>query len=309
MVLRWHSDPGATSQLLQIPNAQTTNGGSYQVVVTNNFGSDTSAVVVLQLVLTPAVTGWSASSSVTAGSTASFSVFTTGQPPLTFQWDFDGTAIAGATNSTLSISNAQLTNSGSYQVFITNAYGNTSSAILPLSVTLIPVVNGTTTSGPAALGGTATFTAFVQGSAPLLFQWYFESTDGTTNAILNATNSVLTITNVQDANAGSYQVFVTNAYGNAQSLPLPIEIMPGVGPVIGGQPASQTVPQGFQAAFQVFASGTAPLFYQWWFDGHGHLLAPPTKYSRCSTSSPATQAATRWWYPTPLAGRPARLPR
>ena len=277
LLYQWYFDgtaiPGATSQLLQIPNVQTSNGGSYQVVVTNNFGSDTSAVVVLQLVLTPAVTGWSASGSVTAGSTASFAVFTTGQPPLKFQWDFDGAAIAGATNSTLSFTNAQLSNSGSYQVFITNAYGNTSSSILPLSVTQIPAVNGTTTSGPAALGSTATFTAFVQGSAPLLFQWYFESTDGTTNALLNATNSALNLTNVQYADAGSYQVFVTNAYGTAQSPPLPIQIILGVGPVIGGQPASQSVPQGFQASFQVLASGTAPLFYQWWLDGNAILSA------------------------------------
>jgi len=260
---------GATGQLLSIPSVQMSNQGSYQVVVTNDFGSATSAVAVLQVVLTPAVTGWSASSSVTQGSTASFSVFTTGQPPLTYQWHFDGVAIAGATNSALSIPNTQSSNSGSYQVFITNAYGHTSSPVLPLTVTLPPVVNGTTTSGPAALGDTATFTAFVQGAAPLFYQWYFEAAAGpATNAIADATNSVLTITNVQLTNAGSYQLFVTNAYGNAQSQPLPIQIIAGTAPVIGGQPSSQTVPQGFEATFQVLASGTAPLFYQWWFDGN-----------------------------------------
>jgi uncharacterized repeat protein (TIGR03803 family) len=259
---------GATNQFLSIPNVQTTNAGSYQVVVTNDFGSSTSQVAVLQVALTPAVSGWSASTSVTEGSPASFSIYTTGQPPMTFQWDFNGAAIAGATNSVYTIPSAQTTNAGSYQLFITNASGNASSPVLPLTVTLPPVVSGATTSGPAALGGTVTFTAFVEGATPLWMQWDFEPGDGTTNVLADATNSVLTITNAQASNAGSYQLFVTNAYGNAQSQPLPLVIVPGSAAKIGGQPLSQTVPQGFLAQFQVLASGTTPLFYQWSLDGN-----------------------------------------
>jgi uncharacterized repeat protein (TIGR03803 family) len=259
---------GATSQLLIIPNVQTSNQGSYQVVVTNNSGSSTSRVAVLGVVLTPAVVGDSASTSLAVGSTATFSVFTTGQPPLTFQWDFDGAAIAGATSSTLTIANVQLSNSGSYQAFVTNASGHASSSVLPLTVTEAPVISGTTTSGPAVPGGTATFDAFVQGSAPLSYQWYFEAASGaSTNAILNATNSVLIVSNVQTANAGSYQLIVTNGYGSAQSQPLLLELVLGTAPVIGGQPSSQTAPQGFLATFQVSASGTAPLYYQWFWNG------------------------------------------
>jgi uncharacterized repeat protein (TIGR03803 family) len=259
---------GATNQFLSIPNVQTTNAGSYQVVVTNDFGSSTSAVAVLQVTLAPGVSGWSASTSVTAGSPASFSIYTTGQPPMTFQWDFDGAAILGATNSVYTIPSAQTTNSGSYQLFITNASGNASSPVLPLNITLPPVVSGATSSGPAALGGTVTFTAFVEGATPLWMQWDFEPGDGTTNALADATNSVLTMTNAQATNAGSYQLFVTNAYGNAQSQPLPLVIVPGSVAKIGGQPSSETVPQGFLAQFQVLASGTAPIFYQWSFDGN-----------------------------------------
>jgi uncharacterized repeat protein (TIGR03803 family) len=205
---------------------------------------------------------------VADGSTASFAVFTTGQPPLIFQWDFDGVAIAGATNSALSIPNVQMTNSGSYQAFITNAYGHTNSPVMPLTVTQPPVVSGTASSGPATPGGTATFTAFVEGAAPLFYQWYFEPTNGTTNAIPNATNSVLTLTNVQLTNIGSYQLFVTNSYGNAQSQPLPLQMVSGTGPSIGTQPSSQSAPEGSLATFQVLASGTAPLGYQWWWNGN-----------------------------------------
>ena len=258
---------GATSSILTLQNIQSTNQGSYRVVVTNDFGSSTSAVVTLQVNLTPAVSGWSDSASVTQGSQASFAVTTTGQPPFTYQWDFDSAPIAGATNATYAIPSAQASNSGSYQLFITNAYGHTSSPVLPLSVTLPPVVNGTSTGGPASIGGNATFTVFLQGAMPLTNQWYFE-TDSATNSIASATNSVLTLTNVQLSNAGSYQLFVTNAYGNTTSAPLPLVIVAGVAPAIGSQPRSETVPQGFLGSFQVLASGTAPLSYQWWFDGN-----------------------------------------
>jgi uncharacterized repeat protein (TIGR03803 family) len=258
----------ATNQLLSIPNVQTSNQGSYQVVVTNNFGSSTSVVSVLQVLLTPTVTKTSYSSSVAEGSTASFSVTADGQPPLTYQWDFNGVAIALATNSTLSIPYAQSTNSGTYQVFITNAYGNASSQPLPLTVALAPMVNGTRTSGPAVLGGAATFTAYVQGTPPLSYQWYFEAPDGSsTNALLDATNAVLTITNVQLTNAGSYQLVITNSFGSAHTQPLPLLIVAGSKPLIGGQPSSQSVPQGFLATFQVLASGATPFSYQWSWNG------------------------------------------
>ena len=262
LLYQWSFDltnmPGATNQILTIPTVQASNQGSYRVVVTNNYGSATSTVAYLQSVLTPAVSGYNASSSLTEGSTAAFSVFTTGQPPLTFQWDFDGAAIAGATTSTLTIPNVQSSNSGSYQVFITNSYGHTSSPILPMTVTLAPVVNGTTTSGPAALGGTAAFTAFVEGAAPLVFQWYFEPISGaSTNAMANATNLILTISNVQLADAGSYQLLVTNAYGSAQSQPLPLQINTGF---VLANVATQFLQVGQDLTFtnQVFG-GTLPI--------------------------------------------------
>ena len=51
------------------------------------------------------------------------------------------------------------------------------------------------------------------GSIPLGYQWYFN----TNTPLLNATNSFLTVTNVQAANAGTYSVVVTNTAGSATS--------------------------------------------------------------------------------------------
>jgi hypothetical protein len=58
-----------------------------------------------------------------------------------------------------------------------------------------------------------TFAVEAGGTAPLRYQWRFNAT----NLIANATNSSLTISNVQPADAGGYHVVVTNTLGSATS--------------------------------------------------------------------------------------------
>jgi hypothetical protein len=84
---------------------------------------------------------------------------------------------------------------------------------------IVPPVAPSITGQPQSLtlyaGVTANFTANVIG-APLNYQWQYIS-NNVTNAIFGATNSSLTISNVAAANAGSYQLFVTNSLGYTNS--------------------------------------------------------------------------------------------
>lgn len=57
----------------------------------------------------------------TVGDTVTFSVDATGTPQLTYQWQFNGAPIAGATGSSLTLTNVQLANAGAYAVVVTNA--------------------------------------------------------------------------------------------------------------------------------------------------------------------------------------------
>ncbi|HSY16929.1 MAG TPA: LamG-like jellyroll fold domain-containing protein, partial [Candidatus Acidoferrales bacterium] len=59
----------------------------------------------------------------------------------------------------------------------------------------------------------ATFTATVAGSLPLSYQW----NDNNNNPIAWATNATLTLTNVQPSQAGTYTLYVANAYGGPVS--------------------------------------------------------------------------------------------
>lgn len=125
---------GATSDTLTLTNVQSANAGSYTVTITNVFGSVTSNGATLTVNQSPSITTQPASLSATAGTSASFSVVASGTSPLTYQWAFGGANISGATSSTLSLSNVQAANAGSYTVMVTNAYGSTTSNTAVLTV-------------------------------------------------------------------------------------------------------------------------------------------------------------------------------
>ena len=64
------------------------------------------------------------------GSNALFTVTAAGTPPLSYQWQFNGADIPGATNLTLALASLALTNAGNYQLVVSNALGTVASATL-----------------------------------------------------------------------------------------------------------------------------------------------------------------------------------
>ncbi len=65
---------------------------------------------------------------------ASFSVWTTGSEPQTFQWQFGGADLPGATNRSLTLANLGASDTGTYRVVVGNAFGATASSNALLSV-------------------------------------------------------------------------------------------------------------------------------------------------------------------------------
>jgi uncharacterized repeat protein (TIGR03803 family) len=72
---------------------------------------------------------------VGAGQNASFSVTATGTLPVSYQWRFNATPIAGATDSTYGRANVQITDAGSYSVIVSNAVAGVTSSNAVLTVT------------------------------------------------------------------------------------------------------------------------------------------------------------------------------
>ena len=110
-------------------------------------------------------------------------------------------------------------------------------------------------------GADATFTVAVAPALPVTYQWRFN------NAPLSgATAASLTLHNVTWSNRGDYSVTVTNSVGATKSDTADLTVIP-LAPVITGDLQSQTVNSGQSVVFGVTATSSAPLSYQWYFNG------------------------------------------
>ena len=107
---------------------------------------------------------------------AAFSVLAGGTRPLAYQWRFNATAIPAATGSAFSFINAQVTNSGSYDVVITNLYGSTTSFVAALTVMAPPQIINQPQHQTVVAGTRAIFSVGATGSFPLRYQWSFNGT-------------------------------------------------------------------------------------------------------------------------------------
>jgi hypothetical protein len=228
-------------------------------ILTNSF-----TVTVL---VPPYITNQPSIVGVLANSNATLSVGAIGTAPMSYQWFFGGAAIANATNSILTVTNAQSINEGSYQVTLANSFGSATSQsiylrILPSKALII--------SGPLPIsvpaGSQAVLDATVIGSAPLAMQWY---RDG---ALLpGASLSQLIISNAQAANAGAYQLVVSNFLATDVSVPATLTVLPAR-PSITVQPVSVGAVAGSDVGFESVAVGSNdglnPIHYAWYFQNN-----------------------------------------
>jgi uncharacterized delta-60 repeat protein len=126
---------GAYTPLLSLSNVFGADAGAYSIVVTNALGSVTSAVATLT-VIDPFITVQPTNQWPNAGQTGQFSVTAVGTVPLSYQWRKHGTNLVGVSAVSLTISNAQRANIGSYDVVVSNSFGTVSSAVARLGVNL-----------------------------------------------------------------------------------------------------------------------------------------------------------------------------
>jgi len=206
--------PGCTNATLVLTNVQTMDFAFYRAVITNVGGAATSLWARLDLVA-PLVllsfgqpTNWP---SVSLGATVGNRVAASGNL-LSYQWRLNGEPLAGQTKSTISLTNVQMTDAGSYDVVVANICGSTNSRTVTLVVdpTFTKITGGPVVSDR---GGSVCFVwwdydnddvldLFVGNYGTALDAFYHNAGGGTFTPI--TTNAIALLNAGMDAAAGDY---------------------------------------------------------------------------------------------------------
>ena len=171
----------------------------------------------------------SPSNTVYAGTTVTLGATVLGLQPLYYQWQSNAVSIAGATDATLVLTNAVVSDSASYDLMVSNSFGANSSA--PVGLTVLPASAPLITQQPAPasatnyVGGLVTFTATVNGTPPIQLQWEHNGVN-----IPNATASSLMLASLQASQAGSYTLVASSSLGVTNSLPAILTVLPPPNP-------------------------------------------------------------------------------
>jgi hypothetical protein len=211
---------GATNADLLISDAQMGDSATYSVLVSNALGSILSPGAVLTVLSPPFYSGQPIQTNAPIGADVLFSFTAQGTTPIYYQWAFDGDAITGATNTVLSLTNLQLSQSGTYTLLASNFFGIALSPPIVLTVTNTPpyfVAQPGNQFRP--IFGSAVFSVDVRGPQPMSCQWRFNGVD-----IPGATNSGLILGPLSYAQAGYYNLIVSNAWGQVSSVKAQLSI-------------------------------------------------------------------------------------
>jgi len=238
--------------------------GTYTITATSTDEPSVS-VSTTSTISGPTITTEPSSQHVCTGSNIVLSV--TASYAASYQWNFNGTPIPGATTSTYTISTAAAANAGNYTVTVTNGAASVTSAVATIAV------GSQITSNPASVTilptQTGVFSVAAQGLTPFTYQWYqIPSGSSTGSAIPGATSNTYTTPPVDSSyNGAQYYATVTDSCGTTPltSTSATLTVTTGnASPTIITQPVGESVAPGGTTTLNVVASGTPALSYQWY---------------------------------------------
>jgi hypothetical protein len=248
-------------------------GGTGTEIVYDNVRLDASPAAATPAALVPsAVPG----TNVFAGTIVTLTEDPAGTGPFTYQWQTDNGSggatfsnVSGATSATLAVDTTTFTGPVEYQVIVTSGLGSSTS--MPVIITAsqgAPIVLSDTlpSSGSEVVGGQITFSAVFGGTLPITYQWEFQDTNGDTPIdIPGATNSTMTITNLQLTDYGIYYLLASNALGG------PVSSTPVVFAVNPPPPATNDIVIEF--ANQTGLGGNTTFSPSWTISTNNDLIA------------------------------------
>jgi|GEM_PF-2928846 len=202
---------------------------------------------------------------VCLGSSVTYTVAVTGNNVI-YQWQKDGTDIAGATSATLKLNNLQTADGGSYVCIVNDDCGGPTTSepvILQVSETAQPVIaqQPSPTNQTVCIGSNVTYTIAANG-LNVRYQWQKDNSD-----IAGATTNTLNLNNIQTTDKGSYTCIVDDdCDGPVTSKPSILNVHPTLTITQHPEPNTQTLCPGSDATFTAKATGHN-VAHQWQKDG------------------------------------------
>ena len=196
-------------------------------------------------------------------------------PTTTYQWFVDNTPIAGATSASYTVDSASARESAyQYHVVVSQMSGcSVVSDVVPVSVVSDPVVNVTVDNASVCLGGSATFTATVEGGVDNInglngytYAWYNNLNP---NDVIG-TNSTLNIS-ATEVGTYTYWVVVTSPYGCetiARYYDFTVVPDPTVAVSIANGYPTQVCEGGSTMLTATVNGGLGTYSYQWYKNGN-----------------------------------------
>lgn len=126
--------PGATDRTYAIVAAKGIHAGSYQAVIRNGDGTETSLPAVLTVRSAPTILVPPVGFTLPSGVHTNLTTTVTGEEPLGFQWYKDGAPVTGATEATLDFPSLASRDAGRYLLVVTNGFGEATSPIATIHV-------------------------------------------------------------------------------------------------------------------------------------------------------------------------------
>jgi hypothetical protein len=223
------------------------------------------------------------------------SVTAVSQLPLTYQWRRNGVPLANATNSAYWVASAQQSDSGTYDVLITNSLATADSTSATVTVTNLAIVTQPV-SVAAGYAGTATFNVVAVGAQPISYQWRKSGTP-----ILNVTNNILVLGSLSAGDAGNYDVLVFNSLASLTSTVATLTIggpQLTLTPVSDGTPGASGYAYAGASAINAVAficSGLMTVSNQQFFAYYGrHQTDPSYAYNNTIWIARRTLGSSVW---------------
>lgn len=258
LTYQWRKDgnniTGANGATYTIASPVPASAGSYDVIVGGSCGASvTSNAATLTVRARPTIVVHPGSYAVCKGESVTLSVEATGEG-LTYQWRYEGTPVAGATQSTYIIASVASSNAGRYDVVVSGTCSPAATSNFGM-VQLAPSPSITQQPQSQSVCEGSSVSLSVQATGGMGYIWRKNGT-----VIGGAISPEYTIQSANVNAEGDYSVTVVGLCDNSTSQTVTLSITKK--PSITLQPANVSVTEGDAIVLSVTATG-ANLSYQW----------------------------------------------